>query len=108
MKLEITKHSKIKKRNIFGKDIEGDNMYTIDCLRFQWFMIFPFLNSKSVKFYLRDNRLNMTMGERIITSPDVKIEFVDSNSGTIFNSEEDARKVLDDINLHPDKYWENV
>ena len=105
MKFKITKHTRAKKINIFGKVIDSENEYIIDCYKWELLGIIPILSHRALRFWIPYDGVAINFSTKLINARDVMIEFTEPARGNIFPSKEDAIQVVNDIKNNPDKYW---
>ena len=99
MKIRIKKHTGIRKRNIFGKPVEIETYYTLDKCVLGFMPIgeyyFHYCNLRTMLKELQENKFYT-----IFVS-------VYKNSGTHFDTLEDAIFVRRCIYKYPDKFIKN-
>lgn len=90
-----------KTYNVNGELIRKDYQYVI-CYKWFW-IFFQYLTFYGIRFALRESRLDSFL------SKEVEIRYLSNswlnrNLASYFHSEEDAKKILQDMMQHPNKY----
>lgn len=90
-----------KRYNVNGELLFKDYLYVICCKRF-W-IFFQYLLFYKIKNALRESRIDSFLSEEVEIRYSTN-SWLNRCMASYFNSEEDAKKVLQDMMQHPNKY----
>ena len=101
MRIRIKKHTRVRKRNIFGKPVEIETYYTLDKC------ILGFIPIGEYHFYYCNNNAMLQDLQRMEPSYLAPIYFSVCKNGTRFNTLEDAVFVRRRIYSYPNIFINN-